>query len=367
VEAICNEPVTPTFALYTEVLPDILQFEQYVSTTFTDPAEGGPGGTNGIFGEEFSSVYRNYYESNTGGFKGLTVTTALFSQVNMELPPSQDRKHSCTLDKFAKRAVSMLPPPPTNMSTIASEQWWATHRDLFTKFFELYGTAVIVSGQIGGMIELCSTYTNRSIPEATLMEDAQNDFTRLTGTGGNIGKHDPQLHTPETPTCIGGDPTKCTHDSIENGSWGESTAPPLSRLLRYKVVPLSEFFDGSDMFGPDLSNVKQSIEQGLTAYVNERKQRVTWSWDVKGIGGNCSKVATEGQLQESPGTSQVVAGCNNGCTITLTCKRTTDGSLTAIHHGCGEDAYHGKPVTAGCSVVVANGQVDKNAGQCCIA
>ena len=89
----------------------------------------------------------------------------------MELPTDKNLKHSCTLDKFAKRAVSMLPPPPKTANS--SAQWWGMHREFFTKFFTNFGTAVIVSGQIGGMVELYSTYSNSSVPEATLMAGMQ--------------------------------------------------------------------------------------------------------------------------------------------------------------------------------------------------
>jgi hypothetical protein len=51
-------------------------------------------------------VYLSYFE----GGRGLTVSTALYSIVNMNLPQSPDNSYIYSIDKLAKRALQGLPP-----------------------------------------------------------------------------------------------------------------------------------------------------------------------------------------------------------------------------------------------------------------
>jgi hypothetical protein len=201
-------------------------------------------------------------------------------------------------------------------------------RSLFDKFFGQWGTTVITSGQIGGMIELYSTFVDQSITKETLMTDSENDFTSATGLGGHSGAHDPNL-TNESPLCFGGDPTKCTEPGIAGGVWGQSTAiDPV--LLRYKVSPLTSLMSNATGFSKDVSHyftrgpantdtrfpgnsdtcmlqVIKSVTQGFNCYVQDKKMTVKWSWDVTKIGGNCSTAATSGFFLSVPGTCTLVS------------------------------------------------------------
>ena len=153
----------------------------------------------------------------------------------------------------------------------------------------------------------------------------------------------------------------CNEAGIAGGSWPASTADaPV--LLGYKIEDIEEFLHELG------NNVSLSVSAGKKAYIRELESRVTWTWDVGGIGGNCNtSAAKQGTLQLQPGTAQVASLCNNGgCNITLTCTKAPDGSLSVSHHGCGSDVYNGAAVTAGCSIVAPFGKVDRSAGQCCM-
>ena len=139
-----------------------------------------PSYSNGIFGRPFEEVFSDFYSSGNG----ITVITAHLPQVSLDMkrdPSTQD--FVFTLDKFAHRAVSALPPPPVDSTVTGIDVWWTKYHDIFYTFFENYGTSVVVTDVLlGGMVQLVSSYANKTVSPSTLQEDTFNDFHNLTGT-----------------------------------------------------------------------------------------------------------------------------------------------------------------------------------------
>jgi hypothetical protein len=164
VEAIVHPQIAPHYASNDmfKVLPTIAAYKQYVHSQFSDD-----GGSNGIYGQPFNKVYSKYY---VGG-KGLTVSSALLDVVDIDLPSDPiTHEYTYQLDKFAATAINSLPPPPTNTSS--TDAWWKAHAPLFRKFFEKYGSSVIVNAKIGGMVEQASTYPGNTNSSTTQLLDA---------------------------------------------------------------------------------------------------------------------------------------------------------------------------------------------------
>ena len=96
---------------------------------------------------------------------------------------------------------------------------------------------------------MLSTFSNpgnvSSITKETLVTDAENDFSALTGHGGHTGKHDPEITTDLT--CLGGQPINCTTEGISGGAW-ESSILQDPVLLTYDVLPLTELITTASGF-----------------------------------------------------------------------------------------------------------------------
>jgi hypothetical protein len=341
------------------VLPTIDEYKQFVHSVVG--AENG--GSNGIYGDSFKNVYEKYY---AGGSKGLTVSSALLTLVNIDIQPDPvTHSYQYAIDRFAARAINSLPPPPTDTSPAGLSAWWALHGALFRTFFGKYGSSVITHAKVGGMVEQASQYAHTTKSSTTqLQQDAENDFHAAAGIGGGSGAHDPAL-TNQPIGCTGGDSSLCSKaggiGAGIQGKWGLSvqTAP---RLLQFNVVQLDQFFQGSSVFGPD---VQQTLVAGIRGYIEEQQQTVTWSWDMRGSGGNCDKATRSGTLLETPGKTLPASSCNNNpCAITLQCARLPDGNIQAVHTGC-KDVFKGSSVSFGCSVITANGVEQPKAGKCC--
>lgn len=355
-EVTCTDYDPPRFGIDgPEVLSSMDVFETYVHNHFT-AAPDGQEGTNGIFGNSFEDVFTEHYSH--GG--GITVISAHLPQAVLSLrrDPSTNN-YIYTLDKFAMRAISALPPPPIGLSESGINEWYRKHHDLFHTFFENYGTSLVVDKVlIGGLVEMVSEFKDTSISSTKLKDDTFNDFHRLTGlVPSHSGAHDANL--TNKLICYGGDATKCTEEGIAGGDWPESTSEQ-SVLLSYVIADIEEFLK-------DLSNnISLSVSTARKAYIREIETRVTWTWNQQGIGGNCNATSTEGSIQLPPGTTQITSSCYNGCNVSLSCMKALDGTLTAVHKGCGNDTYTGSPVTVGCSIVAPFGKKDSRAGQCCM-
>lgn len=332
----------------TKVYPTMSDFEQYVESQYTSSSHG----SNGIYGETYGTVYGNYFKNN----QGLTVTTALYSIVSMELPQSPDNRYIYSFDKQALRALHQLPPSPNGTDP---SQWWAKYAPIWRTFFEKFGEEAVVQASMGGMVELYSTYTDKGMTTDQLTTDAQIDFSTLTGWESKSGSHDPKI-TNQPLKCLGGDNTLCNKAGISGGSWGGSTrTSPV--LLEYQYVPLDQF-----IIEPDFTaDQKEAISQAKQSYIAEKQQQVQWSWDVSAIGGTCNKAQKSGSTLVANGGSKMVSECNNGCDIKLECQKDGTGRLIAVHTGCNGDSYSGTPSPGGCSVIIANGKPDATAGQCC--
>jgi hypothetical protein len=106
------------------------------------------------------------------------------------------------------------------------------------------------------MVQVLSTFVNpgdhSTIPKATLITDAENDFTRLTGHGGHSGAHDSRL-TNIGPECYGGQPTNCSTEGISGDAWQTSILlDPV--LLTYTVLPLTTLITTDHGFTQDVGS-----------------------------------------------------------------------------------------------------------------
>jgi hypothetical protein len=262
----------PNFALDTEALPTINDFVDYVNTHFSGASP--PEGSNGIYGTSFGEVFQSFYQRP--GDKALTVSQASCALVHMALPfDPVTNTYDATFDKCCNNAVQSLPPPPSqpgDNATVAA--WWKENGDLYRSFFEKFGANVVVSGSLGGLVELYSSWGTPLLEEGfdkqKLQTNAEIDFTTTTGLGGHTGTTDPMYRndTALNPlTCVGGDPSKCNHDAISSGAWADSTQTAAA-LLTYKVVPLSEFLDATKD-----AAIKQSLETAAEQYVAEMQKQ----------------------------------------------------------------------------------------------
>ena len=68
--------------------------------------------------------------------------------------------------------------------------WWGLYGPLYRDFFDKYGTDVIVSASMGGMVEQYSSFDSGledTLGKDKLIKDAQIDFTTSTSIGGQTG------------------------------------------------------------------------------------------------------------------------------------------------------------------------------------
>jgi hypothetical protein len=101
------------------VLNTIDLYEGYVSKTFSSAVDGA-GGTSGIFGTDFETIYKEYYAAG----HGLTVGTALFAAVNMAIPVDGASHLKFKFDLHASRAIKSLPPPSSGPISQCDSTWY---------------------------------------------------------------------------------------------------------------------------------------------------------------------------------------------------------------------------------------------------
>jgi len=79
------------------------------------------GGTAGVFGVDFQTAYQNYYAADRNSYKGLTVGTGLYEEVEMTISPSESK---FSFDSHASRAILSLPPPSSLMPVTTCDGTW---------------------------------------------------------------------------------------------------------------------------------------------------------------------------------------------------------------------------------------------------
>jgi hypothetical protein len=274
-EAQVTPVLGPKFAINTQTFTSISDFSDFVNAHFA--AATPPEGSNGIYGESFKEVMQSYFLKCPNHptawpqivrCDSLSISSASRSLVELTLPFDPiTNKYTFTLDKWAERAIQSLPPPSV-YSNISS--WWGTYHPLFYSFFEKYGTDVIVSASLGGMVEQYSSFDKvleTQLGKDALLRDAKIDFNNATGVGGQTGAVDKKYIRQLNPiTCVGGDNPLCTKSGISAGTWGSSTEA-LPALLQYKIVPLVELLSDYD------PGIKKSLEAGAEQYVAEGQKR----------------------------------------------------------------------------------------------
>jgi hypothetical protein len=277
VEAQVTPVLGPQFAVDTQTFATIADFTEFVQAKFA--AHTPPQGSNGIYGTSFKDIMDSYFlrcgnhsapypQRWTISCDSLSISSASRSIVQLTLPfDPVTNKYRFTLDKFAERAIQSLPPPSV-YANISS--WWGIYGPLYRTFFGKYGTDIIVSASLGGMVEQYSSFDSgldSSLSKDQLVKDAKIDFTTSTGIGGQTGPLDKNYTRDlSPPTCVGGDPSKCTKDGISGGSWGDSTKSAPA-LLQYKIVPISELLGEYDL------SIKSSLEAAAEQYVGEGQRQ----------------------------------------------------------------------------------------------
>jgi hypothetical protein len=399
-EAVVNPVTNPTFSGLqdAQAFSSISDFVDYSNANFAGATP--PQGSNGIFGNSFSSVFESYFQRPED--KDLSVTSAVRAIVHLSLPPDPvTHGYSLTFDQFFLRAVQSFPPPSVNSDLSI---WYTQYEPLFDSYFEKFGTSIVVEASLGGMVELYSSWgtplLDMGFDKAKLAANALIDFTNATGLGGHTGAIDPVYETytdVNQVTCVGGDPSKCNKQALQSGAWAESTVTA-PRLLRYKLLAQSELLNRMD---PD---IKKALDDATSMYIHAKQKQ----WDAVNKcptscndRGNCTKgsdkcdcrvqscsigrmcSAIGAAVPSCGGITWGKAGCNDDASGTVKtpmkpgdkvqvkasgcgfqnmisqCQRNSKGQLVAFYKdqiiGGDWNPVTGKPVSSGCSDAIRSG------------
>jgi hypothetical protein len=197
--------VSPVFAYSTQAFPEISDFTDYIDTSIRGASP--PGGSNGIFGDSFMTVFDSYYQRVDD--RALSVSSALYTTVDMKLPSDPiTRKFRFSFEKSAHLAILSLPPAyntSTNKaifkafiqrysisiscSCLQSLMYYVIRS--LTPRVRRYGTSVVISASLGGLLEQFSSWKTPLVQggftKERLARNAEIDFTTTTGLGGHSG------------------------------------------------------------------------------------------------------------------------------------------------------------------------------------
>ena len=140
--------LSPAFVNNYQTFKTLGDYENYERAHYS--AANPPGGSNGIYGQPYDAVQKEFFDlyQNGGG-----VTVATRALLDLTLPfNSSTNKYSYIFDRFSRRAILSLPDPPNSTDTAAVNAWWGQYGELFTALFDKYGVLVVVKGALGGEI-----------------------------------------------------------------------------------------------------------------------------------------------------------------------------------------------------------------------
>ena len=164
-------------------------------------------GLQGIYNQAWEDDLASYFQSPAD--EAVSVVQGQIALFEMSIPASIQGQ----LDRHFVETVLAL--PLTYDGT--------DNQTLFNRFFELYGTSMIVSSKGGGLVEQRSRWKTpliHTMDKPTLLANALIDFTSSTGLGGHGGVLNPtyaanRVVDPGNSSggywCYGGDPSQCGH------------------------------------------------------------------------------------------------------------------------------------------------------------
>jgi hypothetical protein len=262
IEAIVTPHLSPVAVYSTEVFPTISDFTNYVDSSFRGASP--PGGSNGLYGSNYSSVFASYF--HLADDRALSVTKSSFAFVDLSLPPSSTtHEYKFSFDRFAKQALLSLPPDYTS----------DTNKRYYRAFIKRYGTSTVIKASLGGSVEEHTSWkawltdADHAFTKQKLADNAKKDFTSTTGLGGHTGALDPGYDDTTRNVvleCDGGDPSLCT-SAAGVKSW-QASILKAPRLLSFKVIPTSELITD-----PGESDTKAALQQAVAAYIREQQQQ----------------------------------------------------------------------------------------------
>lgn len=252
--------INPGDQCNTQVFSTIDQYTGYVQSNL-----GNNIGFSGIYATDFATVLQEQF--NRPDDRALSVTTDMWPLYKMQLNATP------TLDKFAKRAIDLLPP------SYSSD----TDKALYDKFFTKFGTGYVSSSTAGGLIEQLS-YWMTWLPQVAPMDftqQAEIDFTETTGGWcSHPGSLDPNYASNRVTVlnCFGGDPTIPCASSDKKPSFMQDPVP-----LTYSFLPVSELIADADL--------RDAMQIATASYL--KAQQAAWDNLSKcpascDSGGSCS-------------------------------------------------------------------------------
>lgn len=227
---------------------------------FVDGLVGQNKGLAGFYTEPWASALSRYFNSDHD--TALSVVQGRLALFKMAIP---DTKNVV----FDRHFMANLLALPSKYST-------PTERALFDKFFELYGTNMVVQSSGGGLLEQRSRWNTpliATLDKPTLLANAKIDFSASTGLGGKGGVLSPSYARNRVlegggagPSylCYGGDPSQCG-----TPQW-QSSLPDNPVLLDYSTVPLSQLLSACPQTAAD-PTLRVAMEMAVSGYFAKRK------------------------------------------------------------------------------------------------
>jgi len=235
--------------------------------SFVNQRVGVNDGLRGIYSSSWEDIFGLYYNDTKD--KALSVVQAQIGLYKMTLLQGAARP---PLGRHFAATVQSL---PYNYSTPDEQMLW-------NRFFELYGTSMVVTSISGGLLEQRSRWASplsARLDKNHLLENARIDFTRSTGLGGHGGELDPAYAAQRTFVgqggqpfwCYGGDPSACA-ESIPK--W-QSTLEASPVLLTYGTMPISQLLAESAATKGDLK-----LQTSMAAAVQKNIAMRTRQWEA---------------------------------------------------------------------------------------
>jgi hypothetical protein len=215
-------------------------------------------GERGVFSLPRETTFDRYFQRDND--VALTVTRFTKNYLEMALKKSSDDSYEFAFDRNARSQLLGL---PKDLSTPAAKA-------MYFRFYEKYGTSVVVSSKHGGVVEQLGSWstelrTNPSLGPLTgelLSNAAQWDFHQTLGIGSAGSRSAAyETHRSNATFCYGSDPAfDCVH---EFGEWSERVMTDPA-ITSYTTVPISTLITPADA---DLFSIKGNLDSALSAYV----------------------------------------------------------------------------------------------------
>lgn len=219
-------------------------------------------GYRGLYSQSWTDVLNSYFQGHSD--TGVSVVQGQVELFDMSLPTSAQGQ----FEPYFVRNLLLL---PGNYST-------SDEVTLFNRFFELYGTSMIVQRAGGGLVEQRSrwkTPLGHTMNKSSLLTNAQIDFTKSTGLGGHSGTINPTYAANRVVDsgnssggyyCYGGEASMCKKGSTSH--W-QATLTAHPAMLDYTTVPLTKLLAASPHTASD-PTLGVAMEAAVRGYIHTK-------------------------------------------------------------------------------------------------